>query len=436
MAARIDTRKPSWMLDEPELIRKRFHNIEIEVWAGDVPLDAITGWIGNPRTELHAEQFTNTYGRPPTNEEMYQLVLADNEPNWGLKIKELASNIYKNGVRAPIVLRSDRRLLDGNRRYYACMFLTLEGAPKAERNRFKRIPAIVLPPHTTKEVEDAIMTEFNFADDFRLLWVYYVRAMRVHEDYVGGLGKEELEIKYALPWRILYTWIRAAEHCERFLSYHEHNYLAKRFAYYNFIMFDEMTRRYKSRLDKADFRDSVFDLLLAEYPDNHRFRAASDVIRLPEIRDNAEAWDALTSRKGPEALKDALRILEVSTFDSVADTNARFRRLVRGLEKLGDSGGLKAVDSDILDEFYIQAERVPGGPTDPATQIEKMIKWLDRMTSLQISELGRPTLSNLRKALERVLKMAEAVADEQPKKPSVARSTRGHASGSARRTKR
>jgi hypothetical protein len=339
---------------------------------------------------------------------MYELVKADTDNKEGLKIKDLAGSILKNGVRVPIVLNYERKLLDGNRRYYACMFLSLSG-PKEERKRFMRVPAIVLPKGTSKEVEDAIITEFNFADDYRLSWPYYVKAMRVHADYVAGLVKEELESKYAWPWRVLNTWIKAADSCEKFLAYHGHSFLARDFAYRNFIMFDEMMRRYKSRLDNADFRDSVFDLLLAEYPDNHRFKSSADVIRLPEIRDNSEAWDVLTSKQGPEALKSALRILEVSTFDNVADVNSRFRRVVKGLEKLSGSGVLSAVDSDLLEEFHTQAEGVPGSPQDPAAQVEKMIEWLDDMTSLQIAEIGANTLSNLRKALERVLKMAEAV---------------------------
>src|SRR5207253_9571475 len=123
-------------------------------------------------------------------------------------------------------------------------------------------------------------------------------------------------------------------------------------------------RRYKSPLDKADLRDSVFDLLIAEYPDNHRFKSSADVIRLLEIIDNPEAWDALTSKKGPEALKSALRILEVSTFDNVADVSSRFRRVVKGLEKLVDSGVLSAIEDNLLEEFHTQAEGVPGSPQD------------------------------------------------------------------------
>lgn len=419
--SRIRTKKPSWMLGTVEMERRRFHNTEIEVFLGEVSLDAIEGWVGNPRTELHFEQFKETYGRNPTNEEMYQIVLADTDPKEGLKIRELAGNICKNGVRVPIVLNYERKLLDGNRRYYACMFNSVDGAPLEQRKRFKRLPAMVLPEGTTPEVEDAIITEFNFADDFRLPWKYYTRATKVYADHVEGISYEELENKYGWPKRILSTWIRGAELCEKFLAYKEHGFLAKHFALHNFIMFDEMMRRYKSRLDNAEFRDSVFDLLLAEYPDNHRFRRSADVIRLPEIRDNSEAWGALTSKKGPEALKDALRILEVSTFDNVADVNLQFRRAIKGLTKLVNGGALAVADSDLLEEFHAQAERVPGSPQDPATQVEKMIEWLDAMTSLQIAELGASTLNNLRKALERVLKMAEAVSDENPSKRATAK---------------
>jgi ParB-like nuclease domain len=415
---KLNLRKPTWLLGATEIERRRFHNINIEVFVGDVSIDSIEGWMGNPRTELQAEHFTERHGRPPTNEEMYEIVLADNDPKEGLKIKELSGSIFKNGVRVPIVLNHERRLLDGNRRYYACMFLSKEASPKEDRKRFQSIPAMVLPKGTTKEVEHAIITEFNFADDYREEWPYYVKATRVYADHVAGLDKEELEQKYALPWRILNTWIRAAGLCEKFLAYHNQNFLARHFAYRHFIMFDEMMRRYKSRLDQADFRDSVFDLLIAEYPDNHRFKSSADVIRLPEMRDNPESWDTLTSKKGPEALKSALRILEVSMFDNVADVNSRFKRVVKSLEKLVSTGVLSAVDDNLLEEFHGQAEGVPGSPQEPAAQVERMIEWLDDMTSLQIASLGAGTLTNLRKALERVLKMAESV-DRQPTKRTV-----------------
>lgn len=418
--SKIQTQKPDWLLGDLQMERKRFHNTEIEVFVGDVALDSIEGWIGNPRTELQADQFQEMYGRVPSNEEMYQLVLADSDSKEGLKIKELAGNIHNNGVRVPIVLNYEGKLLDGNRRYYASMFLTNEGAPKDQRDRFKTIAAIVLPRGTSPEVEDAIITEFNFASDYRLEWPYYVKAMKVYEDHVDGMIKEDLEKKYAWPWRVLNTWLKAAELCEKFLNYHNRTFLARDFAYRNFIMFDEMMRGYKTRFSNAEFRDSVFELLLAEYPDNHRFKRSSDVIRLDEIKDNPEAWETITSRKGPSALRDALRILEVSDFDNVADTNSKFKRAVKNLEKLVNNSSLVAADSDLLEDFHTLAEKVPGSPQDPAAQVSKMVEWLDDMTSIQIAGLSDKVLDSLREALQRILKMAESVKKDSVGKLSKA----------------
>lgn len=414
MQGLILSKPPTWMCSnpKPEPNARRFHEIEVPVWEGMVDLDKIQGWIGNPRTELHADQFQTTYGRKPNDDEMYQLVMADNDPKEGLKIRELAGSIYKNGIRVPVVLTHDGRLLDGNRRYYASMFLAREGAPKKDQKRFTRIPAIVLPEGISGDIEDAIITEYNFISDYRAEWPYYVKAMRVHDDWArNNVDQKDLEQRYGVPWRYLNKWIQAAQICERFLDYHDHNFLAKQFAYRNFIMFDEMMRNYGKKLSQADFREAVFDLLLADYPDKERFTKSADVVRLDELWENAEAWDVLTTKKGPQALKEALIILDLSGLDAGPDPNPKLRRVVKGLEKLVSSGNLHAANGELLEDFRRYAEQLPGAPIDPAAQVGKMIEWLDAMTSRQIAGLQADTLMDLRAALERVLKMAEAVTD-------------------------
>src|SRR5256885_7807735 len=104
MPKTVSTKAPGWLekSSKPELVVQRFHDREIPVWKGDVSVDAISGWLGNPRTELLREQFEQQFAREPTNEEMCQIVLADEDEKEGLKIKELAANIRKNGVRVPI----------------------------------------------------------------------------------------------------------------------------------------------------------------------------------------------------------------------------------------------------------------------------------------------------------------------------------------------
>ena len=411
MAKRAISNPPSWLhnaASEP----KTFRQIPVEVFVGEVHLGDIQGWLGNPRTELHAEQFRSTYGREPTNEEMYLLALNDDDPKEGLRIRELAGNIYENGVRVPIVLTYEGRLLDGNRRYFASMFLVNEGAPKHTRKRYERIPAMVLPKGTTKDVEDAIITEFNFKDDYYEEWPYYVKAMRVYSDFTDNqMDKDELVQKYSVEWRNLRNWIRAAELCMKFLNYHEHSFLAKQFAYRNFIMFDEMMRGYEKRFGESKFRESIFEILLSGYDtDQGKFTKSHDVVRLDEIYDNPEAWDVLTSRKGSKALSEALTILELTALDAMPDPNPKLKRALSGLEKLLESGQINSVDRELLERFHFIAEEVPGAPNNPTAQVQKMVEWLNNMTSQQIAQLDGSDVDRLQTALKRVIAMSKAAS--------------------------
>lgn len=422
MSKRISTKIPAFMAKNPDpvLESRRFHDQEVSVFVGDLLMDKIEGWRGNPRTELHHERFLAQFGRPPSDEEMYELVIKDDDPKEGLKIIELAGNIHKNGVRVPIVVTYGGKLLDGNRRYYACLFLSKTAKTKQERDRFKQIPAYVLATEMTSDVENAIITEFNFAPDFHKEWPYYIRAKRVLQDNVeNNMDKDALVSKYGVEWRYLSKWIQAARLCERFLDHHEQSLRAKQYAYRNFIMFDEMMRNYGKRFDDANFRKSVFDVLLADYdPDNgslQRFSESSDVVRLDEIIDNPEAWEALLSRKGGQALKEALGIVEESN-DPVPDPDKKLRSIIRGMEKLQKSGAINVADANLLSEFHQLSEQAPGAPRDPDTRVQKMIEWLDSMTARQISDLTPETIGNLRNALERVLKMAQAISSSGPVK--------------------
>lgn len=404
----------------PLLEVKVFHRRSVPVWLGQVELDKIRGWLGNPRTEVQAEQWEKGHGRTPTNDEMLAILLAANNGREGTYIRELAGSILNNGVRMPVVLSHDGVLLDGNRRYFACLYLSTEGAPPEDRHRFRTLPAIVLPPDITEEVKSDILTEFNFLPDHRLPWPYYVRAMRVYDDYVNrDLSKETLVAKYGLKWSVLRPWIQAAKLCQSFLEYHkdpatgEPTYLAQTFAFEYFIMFDEMARRHSSKLEQLDYRNSVFDLLLDGYPGvNQRFRESRDVIRLPEIWDNPDgAWQVLQSMTGPRALEQALFIVSQTSAEDTPDPNPLMRDASRKLKKVIDADAWSRVSSDLLEEFHQLAQQVPGAFTDPGEEVERMVTLLDALTSLQMAQIDGHTLERLRVALDRVVRMAGAVSD-------------------------
>lgn len=412
MPRRINPEFPDWMETNPKpvLEEHRFHDQTINVWVGDVDIRNIEGWQGNPRTELLRDQFLETFAREPTDEEMCQLALDDDDEKEGLKIKELAANIQKNGVRVPIVLTHSKKLLDGNRRYYASTFLLMDSAKKGRRD-FSKIPALVLPEGTTQEIEDAILTEFNFAQSMQLEWPYYIRARRVfldHDEF--GFSKEELTRKYGIPWRYLSKWVAAARLCDQFLSYHEETFTAKQFAFRNFIMFDEMARNYSQRFKDGEFRRAIFEVLLSGYePENHKhhkFTKSADTIRLDEIYDHEDSWQALIHGRGDKALKEALGILEMSSLSGSNDPNPALKRIVKGLEKLVRNKNLGSADQELLQTFRDCSQQVPGGPIDPATQIEQMVDWLEAMSAVQIADLSKASVTRLKKALQIVTKFA------------------------------
>lgn len=423
MSKRINLVPPSWMeeLPSPFLEERRFYDRKINVWVGVVDIRKVEGWQGNPRTELLRDQFYETFAREPTNQEMCQLALNDDDDKEGLKIKELAANIQKVGVRVPIVLTYNKKLLDGNRRYYASTFLMTEGAERKEREDFAKIPAYVLPEGTTSEVEDSILTEFNFTKDMQREWPYYIRARKVYRDHDdNGLDKGELQQKYGLPWRYLSKWIAAARLCDQFLTHHDETFTAKQFAYRNFIMFDEMMRNYGAKFRDAEFRRAIFDVLLHGYePENHKhhkFTKSEDALRLDEIYDIEDAWQTLKTGKGDKALKDALGILEISNLASSSDPNPVLKRIVKGLEKVVTNKNLPSADQDLLQTFRDYAQQVPGGLDNPAAQIEQMIEWLESMSAVQIAQLSKASLTRLTKALKLVLTMAQSLGQPATRK--------------------
>jgi hypothetical protein len=418
MYKRISQKYPEWLEKEPPpvLEERRFHDKKIHVWIGEVDIKHVEGWQGNPRIELIHDQFFEAYARHPTNEEMCELVLADDDEQ-GLKIKDLAANIRKNGIRVPVVLTNEGKLLDGNRRYYASMFLANEGTGKKGRKDFSRLPAYVLPKGTTEDVESAILTEFNFADHMQVPWPYYIRARTVYLDYDehGIVDKNELQEKYGFPWKYLTKWISAARLCDRFLKQHGETFVAKQFAYRNFIMFDEMMRNYGARFKEVDFRESIFNVLLDGYePESHKhhkFTKSQDVVRLDEIYDSADAWHALVNGRGSKALKEALGILEMSNLGGSSDPNPALKRVVKGLEKLANNRNLSSADPELLQTFHTYSQQVPGGPSDPASQIEQMVDWLEAITTGQIVELEKGSLARLQRALKLVLKLARSAKE-------------------------
>jgi hypothetical protein len=391
---------------KPQSEIKSFHRRKIQVWAGHVHVVDVHPWADNKRTELHVEQWKAETGAPPDDEDLYQIVTQDEMQ----KIQPLADNIRQNGVRVPIILAADGRLLDGNRRYFA-QRMNLKRAKPEEKVEFERLPAWVLAKETGPEDELNVITERNLVDDQRLEWPYSVQARQVYEDHVDqGMSIKDIAAKYDATTSRIRQMIQAVELAEDFVGYHadkDHDgHRARRIVYENLIWFDQVRRSHSKLVNEdAEFRNALFDMIF-EQP--AKFMQARDFLKLGEIRSNDAAWEKLTSVAGRAGLEQAQQVLAAEKADSARDAAGKLERATKLLDEAVGSGQLAGADPTLLARFHKVAARVPDGPSDVLWRIERMQKWLDEMTVEEVSKLGPKAVDRLKQSHERLMAMNKA----------------------------
>jgi len=388
----------------PQTAMKSFHRRKIQVWDGQVRVADVHPWPDNKRTELHVEQWKADAGRAPDDEELYGLVTEDEMQ----KIKPLADNIRQNGVRVPIILAADGRLLDGNRRYFA-QRMNLKRARPEEKDEFERLPAWVLAKGTTSEDETNVITERNLVNDQRLEWPYSVQARQVFEDhYDNGMSIKDIATKYDAGASRIRQMIQAVELSEDFVTYHADGDAprARRIVYENLIWFDQVRRSHAKLVNEdAEFRTALFDMVFELPP---KFQQAKDFTKLGEIRANEAAWAKLTSVPGRAGFEAAQQVLAAEKADSGRDALGKLERATKLLEDAVGSQQLAAAAPADLARFHKVANRVPDGPSDAQWQLERIQKWLDDMTVEQAGQLGAKALDRLKESHERLLAMSNA----------------------------
>ena len=174
---KIKTKKP-----KPYL----FHNEWIDVYPQKISFDNIEYWPKNLRTLLDFDLLKQEKGKDIEElslEEVTDFLVRSPD----LKLGKLAKSIEANGVRVPLVILEDGRLLDGNRRFFACSHILHK--PKKEGfdpNVLTSIPALIIKTKDIDErIEQKILAEANFVEDFRVRWPLQVRA-----NVISGFYKE------------------------------------------------------------------------------------------------------------------------------------------------------------------------------------------------------------------------------------------------------
>lgn len=195
----MESVKPSILDDHPtpRLTQRSFHGRKLQVWEGVTSVSNVMGWVNNPRLELELKRFRDDHaGKDPSDTEVLAIMKAVSE--FGLK--ELADDIRSNGVRQPIILSSNNKLLDGNRRIYAVKFI-LENIDANDPNiqDYKRIPVWILDESCSLQDEHRILVQENFYPGLKVEWPDFVKARFVYDDLTNGIPAQSVSQKYG--WR-------------------------------------------------------------------------------------------------------------------------------------------------------------------------------------------------------------------------------------------
>ncbi len=182
--------------------KKSFHNEWINVYPHVLPLDEIHFWAQNNRTIFTFERLTrqNKKDLKDISIEDVTRFVADQDIH---KLQVLADSIERNGVQVPLIIRNDGKLLDGNRRYFACEWLKMQYA-----NRNADIPEVLLqiPVFVIRKadldkketLELKILAEANFIPDLKIPWSLDAQARAVDEYYKQFKSKKAADHETAL----------------------------------------------------------------------------------------------------------------------------------------------------------------------------------------------------------------------------------------------
>jgi len=178
--------------DEISPQKKLFHNEWINVYPTNLALDSINFWKDNNRTIFTFERLCRLKGKELEElsiEEITQFI-AEQDIH---KLQVLAESIGRNGVQVPLIIRDDGKLLDGNRRFFACHWLRMQNKSHQELSVLQAIPVFVIrKSDLSQELELKILAEANFIPDLKVSWPLDAQARAV-ESYYQELRQKKVD---------------------------------------------------------------------------------------------------------------------------------------------------------------------------------------------------------------------------------------------------
>lgn len=362
---------------KPVVVLRKYHGQPIPLWKGQVAVSAVKGWVKNPRIELEIQRLKAETGeREITQEEIYQIMKDDRS----MQLRELAENIRINGLREPLALSFDGRLIDGNRRFFAIKFLLDGIRDSAFRAQWEAVDALVLREDATEAEEMNILVEENFSPSLKKEWPDYVKARHIRQAREQEkLSVEDIARKFNWGKRKVTETLRVLEVIDDFVTFatgaanpeepgggglglserEAVDFAAAHYQFFNEAQKGTALRKQLLEGLDPDFQTSFYRWL-------HQGLYAS----FPEIRVAYEAWE---------------------------DKEAR------GKMEKGGKGAGKAAKAVI--DYKKQRDR---DDTDVDHRVDDMVHFLRGLKAEQMLRMPQRVLDKLREALEVVIEMTKS----------------------------
>lgn len=369
--------QPAFLQPNPAPVKLRLYNgRKLIVFEGKVKISDIEGWIDNPRIELTKKKLVQAVGtRQITQDEIMDLM--KNDPD--VKLKDLRDDIIKNGLREPLTLSFQGKLLDGNRRFFAMKY-ALDGMPKTDPNRqdLEVVDVYVLSSDATEDDEQNVLVEENFSASLKIAWPEYIKAMKVIAASEAGLTPQQIAVKYNWPKPKIVETLRINEIIVDFMAFatserdledpnggglglSEQD--AEAIASDNYQFFNEAQKSFFQAVKTDfDFKIQFFKWIYEKkFSSFHEVRVAYAAWKNPEAK-------AAIMQPDPTAAKAAKAILDYNS-------------------------------------------RVSRSTDEAAGRIDTFVKFLYDMTVAEMNLLPQASKDNLEKALQMVVKMSRASSE-------------------------
>jgi len=154
-----------------------------------LPLENITFWKENNRTLFTFERLCRLKGKIGVNDlsiEEITKFIAEQDIH---KLQILADSIARNGVLVPLIISDNGKLLDGNRRYFACQWLKMQYRD-LPREIFNIPVYVIREADLSDRLELKILAEANFVPDLKTAWPLEAQA-RIVEEYYLKISKDK-----------------------------------------------------------------------------------------------------------------------------------------------------------------------------------------------------------------------------------------------------